>query len=303
MGLTQLPPPILQRIVKYALEASDPAIVKRSLFGARSRQLTCATFEALVHDLALEDNDAILVQAEAEADSGPAAATTRLAAVITRPPLARAVAHLSVHPPPLSTLSAGRSSSTAPWEDASTALTEDADSDLASAPLPLEDLSFLLVLSKLPALTSFTWASNRLPPTTLCPALGTTARSLVAFTLDLAPSPSDAIRWDASQLSTLPTSLIRLSLSQLSIEGVRSLASAATASLPALEHLELTRTVFVDDALLEALPSLPSLRSLAIVDMHGTKLTDKGLAALMEGCNTLEVLELHRVEGKSPFAT
>ena len=106
-------------------------------------------------------------------------------------------------------------------------------------------------------------------------------------------------RWDAPHLSALPHTLVRLAVSHLSAAGARSLGSALP-SFPALETLELARTLFVDDALLaEVGAGARGLKRLVVRDMGGTKLSEQGLQALFDGCEALEVLELDCVEGAS----
>ncbi|KPV73676.1 uncharacterized protein RHOBADRAFT_54868 [Rhodotorula graminis WP1] len=106
------------------------------------------------------------------------------------------------------------------------------------------------------------------------------------------------LRWDAPHLSALPHTLVRLAVSHLSAAGARSLA-AALPSFPALETLELARTLFVDDALVaEVGAGARGLKRLVVRDMGGTKLSEQGLQALFDGCEALEVLELDCVEGR-----
>ncbi|TNY22920.1 hypothetical protein DMC30DRAFT_444842 [Rhodotorula diobovata] len=237
---------------------------------------------------------------------------------------------------------------------------DDADTDTVPIP-PLDDTALFHLVSRLGSLTSFAWASYRLPPTALCLALGQACKNLASFSLDIVPSPfvpaaaaaglassplaspelgaapgspllgggggagsgpgpglgSPALagnahgyahgpghghgaspRWDAPHLSSLPLSLTRLSLSHLSSPGARALG-AALPSFPSLETLELARTLFVDDKLLEQVGAgARALRRLVVRDMGGTKLSEGGLGALFDGCEALEALELDCVEGR-----
>ena len=173
------------------------------------------------------------------AEDTETAARTAIAAVWRRSHLAESVTRLVIAPAcEPGVCGPAQNSHKSPWECEAGAELEALDVPVP----PLEDTSFLLLLSKLSSLTSFTWASNRPPPASLCPALGTTAKALQSFTLDLTATQD---RWDAPHLSLLPTTVTRLDLSQLSLEGVRSLATA-TAALPAIEHLRLSRTMFVE---------------------------------------------------------
>ncbi|KAL8293163.1 hypothetical protein RQP46_000857 [Phenoliferia psychrophenolica] len=273
MKLNELPSRVLERIVHFAL-LQDRAL--RSVLLRVDQQIASATFRTLVHSVNLEDDDCVLVQAEDA--TGPAA--TPLAAIWRRAGLADAVRSLNIHQ--ATTVALGAHAK--PWEDSPSRDSTPAHGastldELDDAAPPLEETSFLLLLSKLPSLTSFTWASTRTPPDTLCAALGTSAKNLTTFVLNLARETDPSTQ--------LP----------ISLEGVRSLATCAL-TLPALEHLRLSRTLFVDDSLLETLSEEGRLKTLAIEDMHGTKLTDKGLVALFEGCAALEELELTCVEGR-----
>ncbi|GAA5840617.1 hypothetical protein JCM9279_007382 [Rhodotorula babjevae] len=114
----------------------------------------------------------------------------------------------------------------------------------------------------------------------------------------LAHSGGAPQRWDAPHLSALPHTLVRLAVSHLSAAGARSLG-AALPSFPALETLEVARTLFVDDALLaEVGAGARGLKRVVVRDMGGTKLSEQGLQALFDGCEALEVLELDCVEGR-----
>ncbi|GAA6062658.1 hypothetical protein JCM10212_000558 [Sporobolomyces blumeae] len=113
-----------------------------------------------------------------------------------------------------------------------------------------------------------------------------------------APLPS--VRWDAPFLSLLPSAcLTRLSLSSLSHTGATNLAGSV-ASLSSIESLELSKTLFVDDPLLESISGALSrtLRQFAVRDMAGTKLSDRGIKVLLEACQELESFELTCVEGR-----
>lgn len=110
-----------------------------------------------------------------------------------------------------------------------------------------------------------------------------------------------AARWDAPHLAALPDKLTHLSLSSLSASGARTLADdALAASLGAtLEHLELAKTLFVDDHLLAAIGEhAKGLQTLKIREMAGTKLSEAGLKHVLQGCPDLTELHLDGVQGE-----
>lgn len=115
-----------------------------------------------------------------------------------------------------------------------------------------------------------------------------------------APSAMTALRWDACSLGFFELgNLVNLTLQNLSLDGVRVLGNIC-ASLVSCQVLSLLDTLFVDDVLLSTVAkSMPRLRALCIKRMAGTKVTNKGLASLMESCHTLEELDLTELEGNT----
>ncbi|KAF8756904.1 Glycosyltransferase like family 2 [Rhizoctonia solani] len=97
------------------------------------------------------------------------------------------------------------------------------------------------------------------------------------------------LKWDAPSLSVLPP-LAHLRLTRLSQSGASALASHP----PEVQHLELD-FVWLDDWVCERLARMPRVKRMTI-STGGTKLTDRGVSALVEGCETLEVLELVEVQ-------
>ena len=281
-----LPPEVLLRIAQYSLALeSSLALPFLSQFG---REFSNLTLSALLGNLALPDDDALLLAAE---DS---VSNSKLSAIYNSGHKANLVKSLQIQLPTL------------PYVP------------------PLDDTSFLLLLAKLPALTNFTFSSNRLPPSSLCAALSRTAKSLTHLTINLCPrsstsqpnfptslstpnhhesttaEPSAKLRWDAEGISALPGGLLELSISNLSLAGATNLANAFNASsFPELDRLTLQRTAFVDDTLLLALAEgSMKLTKLRIIDMSGTKLTGEGLRAVFENDEITELV-LDNVQGPS----
>ncbi|GAA5899812.1 hypothetical protein JCM6882_005441 [Rhodosporidiobolus microsporus] len=327
--LTTLSPPLLDRVLKLALDA-DPALAATFI-----SSLSSSVHDSLVRiktaSIALPDDDAILVQAENDNEREGGRRSSLVSAVWGVPHFASLVRDLVVVRPVVAG-AALEGENGANGGDSHTQDEEDQPSfDDFTAPTstpipPLEDSAFFLFLSKLNNLTSFSWKSYRLPPEQLCPALGAAAPHLKQFELDLLPSPFDGaaaevapgspslsstagaghhahhhhhVRWDAPNLASLPAGVTSLSLSSLSQAGCKSLGAALPAFI-ALESLEVAKTLFVDDQVMGDIGqgAARSLRRLRIAEMGGTKLSEVGLGEVLRGCEGLEVLELDAVEGR-----
>lgn len=105
------------------------------------------------------------------------------------------------------------------------------------------------------------------------------------------------VRWDASCIDLLPATLQRMELSHLSAEAVRVL-QGMTPTLHMLESLIIDNCLTVDDALLASIADhCVRLKKLALRQIAGTKVTDKGIAALMEKSSSLEHFEMVDVQG------
>ncbi|BGP18452.1 hypothetical protein JCM10213_003185 [Rhodosporidiobolus nylandii] len=317
--LTALPPPILDRILSTALAASPP--LRSTLLASLGKTVNQSFLRIAAEHIELQDDDAVLVQAEEDnKDVGDPRRSSLLSAVWGSPAVAQNVKALTVVRPVVSAseVAHGEDGERPPFAE------DDDDFSPTSVPIPpLDAPSFFLLLSRLPNLTSFTWSSYRAPPEQLCAALGAAAPQLKAFSLDLLPSPFEADagngapgspplggghagthgahgpRWDAPGLSSLPGGLTSLSLSSLSQAGCKSLGGALPLFL-SLESLEIAKTLFVDDALLQDVGqgAARTLRRFKVRDMGGTKLSEAGLAEVLNGCEGLEVLELEGVEGR-----
>ncbi|GAA6007291.1 uncharacterized protein JCM10292_003969 [Rhodotorula paludigena] len=332
LRLDQQPEPVLDRILALAA-ALDPAQFPTWLVSARSRALHRSARRVLCSDVRLEDDDSRLVDADADSDDAQTPSSL-VRQVVRDDEWAGAVSALSVVRPvvPLEEQQPQQYPHFTPFA------LDEAPSDESSVPVPpLDPAALFLVLARTANLTRFTWCSYRLPPDELCAALGAACKNLARFEFDVAPSPlaaptaADAahdasaapgspslgstspllagstgpataagtsLRWDAPHLSSLPLSLASLRLAHLSQAGTRALA-AALPSFPALESLELEKTLFVDDALCAHVGAgARGLKRLVVREMGGTKLSEAGLKEVFEGCEGIEVLELDGVEGR-----
>lgn len=115
------------------------------------------------------------------------------------------------------------------------------------------------------------------------------------------PRPGLA-KWDAPSLSLLSTiSLTSLHLSRLSQSGARALSAllSSIGEYSTLEDLSLD-FVWLDDSLCERIVEAGRRVRKLKISTSGTKLSDKGLVAIAEGCDALEDLVLEEVQGDIP---
>lgn len=293
LSLSELPSRALDLIVSYSLSLGIRPFDLISQLGSRVSE---ATFRVLASHITLPDDDSILLSIEqAQGEKKGTCLVTSIDPLL--------VQHLEVVPP-------------------------------VNPEAPqLDEQGLSLFLDRFENLSSFTWTSTRLPPEDLCLDLANSAKYLRTFTFDLSPSsttlsssplesspfsyPSTSpsspstflhspplLRWDSPHLSLLPSTLTSLSLSSLSPTGIRQLSqSLSLSSCPfssTLERLELSKTNFVDDPLLEEIAKTlgKSLKVFKVKEMGGTKLSDSGLKSLFEGCLELEEFEMDCVEGR-----
>ncbi|KDN52534.1 hypothetical protein K437DRAFT_186550 [Tilletiaria anomala UBC 951] len=104
-------------------------------------------------------------------------------------------------------------------------------------------------------------------------------------------------RFECRQLYELHH-LSTLALANLTLDGARILAGALS-DLPLLESVTFDFK-FVEDSLLKRLAECCGARKLKELRLKssGTKVTDKGIVAVMHGCKRLQTLELCKVEGR-----
>ncbi|KAG9098421.1 peroxin [Ceratobasidium sp. 370] len=167
---------------------------------------------------------------------------------------------------------------------------ESEDEDTEDGIRPVSGAHLEALLKECTKLEEMVWASSIPPPDWICETLATYAPHLKRFTFSPNSSTAPVLKWDAPSISHLPP-LTHLALSRLSQAG----ASALAANPPDARSLALD-FVWLDDFVCERL-ARASVRKLAI-GTGGTKLTDRGIAALMEGCEALEELEFVDVQGR-----
>ncbi|KAJ1304365.1 hypothetical protein OPQ81_005519 [Rhizoctonia solani] len=159
---------------------------------------------------------------------------------------------------------------------------------------PLSGRRIKEILEKCANLEELVWASSVPPPDGLCEIFVPHTPNLKRFSFAPTSVPPDNIlplKWDALSLSVLPP-LAHLHLTRLSQAGASALASHP----PDVQRLELD-FVWLDDWVCERLAKIPRVKRITL-GTGGTKLTDRGVGALIEGCEALEVLELVEVQGR-----
>lgn len=333
-----LPPPVLDRILESAfLSNSDSDSdrfhqVKLTTLASLGKAINASVRRILARQLVLQDDDNRLV--DAEQGDGPSA--WLLARVVKNPNWANDVKLVTVvnpapseandlapPPPPLDDaafflcLSRFENLSSFTWhshrvppELLCLALGQ-ACKNLTRFKLELVPLPLGLAL---PATTTTTTTDAAAPPSS--PPLQqhqspTSASGLYSpllhgsglgnGTTTSAAASAPAPRWDAPHLASLPEKLTHLSLSNLSSLGAQSLAEHALPALPMLEFVQLEKTLWVDDHVLEAMGRhLKGLAVLRVSEMAGTKLSETGLGEVLRGCTELRELHLDCVQGAFP---
>lgn len=173
---------------------------------------------------------------------------------------------------------------------------EDEENEDEDGIRPISALHVQGVLEQCGALEELVWAASVPPPDGICETLSIHTPNLKRFTFAPSSPPSGSplappLRWDARSLSLLPP-LNYLYLTRLSQAGASALASHP----PDVHHLSLD-FVWLDDWVCERLARMPRVKRVTL-GTGGTKLTERGVGALLEGLDALEVFELVEVQGR-----
>ncbi|KAF8891680.1 hypothetical protein BD779DRAFT_1512431 [Infundibulicybe gibba] len=149
------------------------------------------------------------------------------------------------------------------------------------------------------------WNSPYTPPDGICELLMTHSTRLSRFHHNRGNSvlrqfKGVSTKWDAPSLpllSYLP--ITSLHLSQLSQPGARAFSSflAKLGEVSTLENLALD-FIWLDDTLCNQVAESGSRLRKLTLRTSGTKLTDRGIVALLEGCHNLEVFIMDEVHGR-----
>lgn len=311
--MPRLPIEVLSLIVRHALADQHQPAWKLLVLNSNWH---AAAASVMYESLTLYDEDALLLLAS-EPEDGASASAERTPRLIGKlraicgadPVYAKSVRSLRViparthlgrgHPVPMS-------DAVQPATIEGANATEDLHDSLSTYPDPLDDDALhTLIRTRLSGLVELSWEALRTPPEVVVEALDG-LKKLSAWGLHSLDKQSSAEawhpRWDASCLTYLPPKTVTtLRLQNLSAEGVRVLQTSLQ-SLPFLEEISFEDTIFVDDALIAVVAEVCTrLRILRICRMAGTKLTNKGIHALMEHAQDLEHLELEDCEGKPSY--
>ncbi|KAG8687361.1 peroxin, partial [Ceratobasidium sp. 395] len=294
--------PILTRVLSELFKTDDPQIhaLRLPLLAECGRAVHAATANVLFHTVALPDDDALFYCTDSENVShlansyvnghqhpslGQAGALVR-----NHARYAGRLRRLVVSDP---VYSYGRSPKRENTLFELEAHDEDDEDEGAEEDgiRPISGARLEMLLKGCTKLEELMWVSSVPPPDWICETLAVYIPHLKRFTF----SPSNSttapvLKWDAPSISHLPP-LAHLGLSRLSQAG----ASALAANPPEARSLALD-FVWLDDFVCERL-ARGSVRKL-VIGTGGTKLTDRGIGALMDGCEALEELELVDVQGR-----
>ncbi|KIJ39433.1 hypothetical protein M422DRAFT_32688 [Sphaerobolus stellatus SS14] len=199
---------------------------------------------------------------------------------------------------------------------------DDSDSDgilqrerVALMPTPAQLLTD--ILAGCSNLESFVWGSTNMPPDGICEALSASCPRLSEFKLwpeplllteatppvASGPSPKSrslAPKWEGPSLPLLAgLPLTRLHIARLSLQGSRALIHLFTqlGEESLLEEVGLD-FVWLDDKLCQKLVEAGRKLRRINIGTCGTKLTDVGLVAIFEGCDSLEEFGLVEAQGR-----
>ncbi|KAJ6593723.1 hypothetical protein B0H19DRAFT_1091763 [Mycena capillaripes] len=272
--LESLPQPLLDEIVNTALLLAPS--LRGPFLSSLGSCLHASAVRVLFHTVSLQDNARVLTQESSTSNAGAAYP------VLCNPArYASTVKTLIIADPVL--------------PDGGALLHEDAvrpiDADLL--------VRLLEICANMEALV---WESAFLPPDGLCEMLATHNLSLVrvVFAPPLSPPRCGLAKWDAPSLPLLSgIPLTSLRLCRLSQAGARAfsalLENLGDESL--LEYLNID-FVWLDDPLCEKIVGAGRKIQKLSLTTSGTKLSDKGIVSILEGCDALEELVLDEVQGR-----
>nr|GAT57683.1 predicted protein [Mycena chlorophos] len=171
--------------------------------------------------------------------------------------------------------------------------------DGALEPIVAEALVFLLEVCS--GLEELLWESVVFPPDGICESISAYNPRLTRISLSHPPlSPRNNLKWDALSLPLLATvPLTSMRISRLSQHGARAFCQLLD-SFGAASQLQSLAIDFVwlDDSLCEKIVVAGrKLRELTL-STNGTKLSERGVCAILEGCELLEEIVLDEVQGR-----
>ncbi|KAJ7675085.1 hypothetical protein B0H17DRAFT_1140518 [Mycena rosella] len=273
--LESLPHPLLDEIVETALLLA-PAL-RSPFLSSFGSCLHASAVRVLFHTVSLQDNARVFTPEESASKAGAAYP------VLCNPArYASTVKTLVIADPALP-------------ED-NVPLQDD-----ALRPIDTERLNRLLeICANMEALV---WESAFRPPDGLCEMLVAHNPRLLRVVFaspPLSPPRCSLAKWDAPSLPLLSgIPLTALRLCRLSQAGARAfsalLDNLGDESL--LEYLDID-FVWLDDSLCEKIANAGRKIQKLTLTTSGTKLTDKGIVSILEGCDALEEFVLDEVQGR-----
>ncbi|KAJ7039262.1 hypothetical protein C8F04DRAFT_323437 [Mycena alexandri] len=275
--LESLPQPLLDEIVNTAL-CLIPAL-RGPFLSSLGSCLHAAAVRVLFHTVALQDNARVFTLEESCSSAG---ATYPVLCNPAR--YASAVKTLVIADPAL------------PVDGAPL------HGDDALRPIDTDLLVRLLKICT--DIEAFVWESAFPPPDGLCEMLATHSQRVLRVSFSppaLTPaSRCNLAKWDAPSLPLLSgVSLTSLRLCRLSQSGARAF-SALLDNMGDESLLECLNIDFVwlDDSLCEKIVAAGRKIQKLSLTTSGTKLSDKGIVSILEGCDTLEEFVLDEVQGR-----
>ncbi|KIY50175.1 hypothetical protein FISHEDRAFT_71789 [Fistulina hepatica ATCC 64428] len=172
----------------------------------------------------------------------------------------------------------------------------------SSEPFRLMDASqFYRILEACPNVSHLSWECVMPPPDGLCEALASYCSALTTFSCNIPYhrllDTRSLCKWGALSLPLIPTTVTRIDLCRpLSQMGAQAFSALLSILTTTLEELRVD-FVWLDDEFCEKIAGLQHLRRL-VLSTTGTKLTDRGMVTLMQGCDALEELTLDDVQGR-----
>ncbi|KAJ6558580.1 hypothetical protein DFH09DRAFT_1163263 [Mycena vulgaris] len=273
--LESLPHPLLDDIVNAALLLAPN--LRRPFLSSLGSRLHASAVRVLFHTVSLQDNARVFTPEESASKAGAAYP------VLCNPArYASTVKTLVISDPAL------------PQDDAPL-------HDDALRPIDADRLARLLeICGNMEALV---WESAFRPPDGLCEMLATHNPHLLRVVFaspPLSPPRCSLAKWDAPSLPLLSgISVTTLRLCRLSQAGARAF-SALLDNLGDDSSLECLNIDFVwlDDSLCEKIVDAGRKIQKLTLTTSGTKLSDKGIVSILEGCDALEEFVLDEVQGR-----
>ncbi|TDL25977.1 hypothetical protein BD410DRAFT_783979 [Rickenella mellea] len=292
-SLESLPPSVVDRVISNVINASPSSVVP--LLSSCGSLLHAATARTVFSTLVVPDG------ADLFEPASPPFRRHALSALLSNPNrYGGLVRNLKI-----------TDSEIVPCVDGSPVDLSDSENshicDTRTSRRPIDAEQLYSVFKICSNIEELTWRSPNLPPDGMCEELASYTPRLTSLIYEpsfyssiMGSHCSSLKKWDGFSLpllATLPITVLHLSC--LSQCGSRALCNLLT-RLDEYSTLEDVKFDFVwlDDSLAAELANAGRRLRTLVIGTQGTKLTDKGLSALLEGCDSLESLSLVDVEGR-----